>query len=69
MSSVFLAVDPVTDMDKTFPTSENGRWSGMTTAGGDGDGGLMGSHNMYFLADDKKKRMKSFFYFFEIPSH
>ncbi|CAN6845440.1 unnamed protein product, partial [Brassica oleracea] len=43
MSSVFLAVDPVTDMDKTFPTSENGRWSGMTTAGGDGDGGLMGS--------------------------
>ncbi|CAG7898979.1 unnamed protein product [Brassica rapa] len=30
MSSVSLAVDPITDMDKTSLTSENGRWSGMT---------------------------------------
>ncbi|KAL0670257.1 hypothetical protein Bca4012_032961 [Brassica carinata] len=67
MLGVSLAVDPITDMDKTSPTSENGRWSGMMTTAGCG-GSLMGSRSSYFLADDITKRMKYFFYFCEIPS-
>lgn len=65
MSSVSLAWDPINDMEKRSPTSETGRWSGMTTAGG--GGGLMKLQSLYFLADNKTKTMKSFFC--EIPSH
>ncbi|CAN6840141.1 unnamed protein product, partial [Brassica oleracea var. botrytis] len=46
MLGVSLAVDPITDMDKTSPTSENGRWSGMMTTAGCG-GSLMGSRSSY----------------------
>ncbi|CAF1701223.1 unnamed protein product [Brassica oleracea var. botrytis] len=41
MSGVSLAMGPRTDMDKTYLTSEKGRWSGMTETCG-GGGSLMG---------------------------